>query len=265
MGCGRRRSLDPDDKHGDVTASYYRPDLALVHHLGFGFHADACAPGIIELLEPIRARNGLVVELGCGSGLLTKHLLAAGHRVLATDGSPAMVALAREVVGDGAEVQRLLLPEDPIPAADAIVSVGHVLNYLPDRSALERALVAAAQALCPGGVLALDLCDLEWGKVRRDAPNYGGIGDGWAIVTRFSTPSPDRFVRDITTFVRSDDATWRRDDEHHENILIDTRLVPELLSRHGVEASVEPSFGGEDLPPGLRAIVGRRRSQPPGP
>jgi hypothetical protein len=23
---------------------YYRPDLALVHHLGFGFHADDCAP-----------------------------------------------------------------------------------------------------------------------------------------------------------------------------------------------------------------------------
>jgi SAM-dependent methyltransferase len=243
-----------------VTAPYYRADLALVHHLGFGFHADACAPGIIELLEPIRARNGLVVELGCGSGLLTKHLLAAGHRVLATDGSPAMLALAREVVGDAAEVQQLLLPEDPIPAADAIVSVGHVLSYLPDQSALERALVAAARALSPGGVLALDLCDLEWGTLRRDAPNYGGIDDGWAIITRFSTPSPDRFVRDLTTFIRDDDGTWRRDDEHHENILIDTGLVPELLGRHGIEASVEPSFGGEDLPAGLRVIVGRRRS-----
>ncbi len=243
-----------------MTAPYYRADLALVHHLGFGFHADACAPGIIELLEPIRARNGLVVELGCGSGLLTKHLLAAGHRVLATDGSPAMLALAREVVGDAAEVQQLLLPEDPIPAADAIVSVGHVLSYLPDQSALERALVAAARALSPGGVLALDLCDLEWGTLRRDAPNYGGIDDGWAIITRFSTPSPDRFVRDLTTFIRDDDGTWRRDDEHHENILIDTGLVPELLGRHGIEASVEPSFGGEDLPAGLRVIVGRRRS-----
>jgi SAM-dependent methyltransferase len=245
-----------------VTAPYYRADLALVHHLGFGFHADACAPGIIELLEPVRARDGLVVELGCGSGLLTKHLLAAGHRVLATDGSPAMVTLAREVVGEAAEVQRLTLPEDTIPAADAIVSVGHVLNYLPDRSALERALAAAAQALRPEGVLALDLCDLEWGDERRDAPNYGAIGEGWAIITRFSTPSPDRFVRDITTFVRNDDATWRRDDERHENILIDTQLVPELLRRDGVQASVESSFGGEDLPSGLRAIVGRGRPDP---
>jgi hypothetical protein len=39
-------------------------DLALVHHLGSGFHADLVAPGILSLLEPIRDRDGLVVELG---------------------------------------------------------------------------------------------------------------------------------------------------------------------------------------------------------
>lgn len=47
---------------------YYRHHLALVHHLGYGFHADACAPGILALLEPVRARGGLVLELGCLGG-----------------------------------------------------------------------------------------------------------------------------------------------------------------------------------------------------
>jgi hypothetical protein len=37
---------------------YYSRDLALVHHRGFGFHADACAPGMLRLLEPILAREG---------------------------------------------------------------------------------------------------------------------------------------------------------------------------------------------------------------
>jgi trans-aconitate methyltransferase len=73
---------------------YYRADLALVHHLGFGFHADDCAPGVLELLAPVRERDGLVVELGCGSGLLTRYLVDAGHRVIATDASPAMLDLA---------------------------------------------------------------------------------------------------------------------------------------------------------------------------
>jgi SAM-dependent methyltransferase len=77
---------------------YYRGDLALVHDLGFGFHADRCAPGILALLEPVRQRRGLVLELGCGTGRLTRHLVDAGHRVLATDASPAMLERARRAV-----------------------------------------------------------------------------------------------------------------------------------------------------------------------
>src|SRR5918997_2770853 len=83
---------------------YYRDDLARVHHLGFGFHADACAPGILALLESVRNRGGLVLELGCGSGLLTRHLVDAGHRVLATDASPAMVELTREYASGAEEI-----------------------------------------------------------------------------------------------------------------------------------------------------------------
>ena len=111
---------------------YYRADLALVHHLGFGFHADDCAPGILELLAPVRERDGLVVELGCGSGLLTRFLVDAGHRVVATDASPAMLDLARAYATGAQEIRELVLPDDSIPQADAIVSIGHVLSYLPD-------------------------------------------------------------------------------------------------------------------------------------
>lgn len=237
---------------------YYRRDLALVHHRGFGFHADDCAPGILHLLEPVRERGGLVVELGCGSGLLTRHILDAGHRVVATDASPAMLELARSVAHDAEEIAELVLPDDPIPAADAIVSVGHVLSYLPDEPAIDRALIAVANALRPGGVLAIDLCDLEWGEARKDAPNLGRAEDDWAIVTEFSVPSPDRFVRQMATFVRNDDGSWRRDDERHDNVLIDTERVPTLLAENGVRATIASSFGTERLPVGLRAVIGYR-------
>ena len=241
-----------------ASEPYYRRDLALVHHLGFGFHADATAAGILRLLEPVRERGGLVVELGCGSGLLTQYLVDAGHRVIATDASPAMLDLARETLGEAAEIRMLTLPDDPIPPADAIVGVGHCLNYLPDADAVDRALVAIAEALLPGGVLAIDLCDLEWGEARRDAGNAGWVNDDWALVTRFSTPTPDLFVREMAIFSRNQNGTWRRDDERHDNVLVDTSLVPPLLAKHGVEATVEAAFGSEDLPVGLRAIVGRK-------
>jgi SAM-dependent methyltransferase len=241
-----------------VETPYYRRDLALVHHLGFGFHADACAPGVIDLLRPVRERDGLVVELGCGSGLLTRHLTDAGHRVLATDASPAMLELARETAPDAEDVRLLVLPDDTVPPADAIVSVGHALNYLPDEAAIDRALVAIAGALRPGGVLAIDLCDLEWGAARQEAPGQGRAGEDWAIVTNFSVPAANRFVREMAIFLRNADGSWRRDDERHENVLINTALVPELLAAHGVEARVARSFLAEQLPTGLYAIIGRR-------
>lgn len=239
--------------------SYYREELALVHHLGFGFHADACAPGILALLEPVRERRGLVLELGCGSGLLTRHLVEAGHRVLATDASPAMLDLAREHAAGVEDIRRLVLPDDPIPPADAIVSTGHALNYLPDEAALDRALVAVAQALRTGGVLAIDLCDFQWGVARRNEPPMIRLDDDWVLVTRFSLPASNHYVREMTIFVRDHDGYWRRDDERHDNVLIATSRVPALLAEHGVEATIAPSFGTEELPAGLVAVIGRRR------
>ena len=230
---------------------YYRPDLARAHHLGYGFDADNCAPGILSLLAPVQARGGLVLELGCGSGLLTRHLTDAGHRVIATDASPAMLDLARGYA-PAADIRPLTLPGDPLPAADAVVSVGHVLSYLPDAGA------AIARAVRPGGLFAIDLCDLAYGEQRRGEPPLGRVSDSWAVLAATSLPAPDRFVRDITIFTLGDGGCWRRDDERHENTLINTTQVPGLLAAEGVDVSVGTAFGEERQPPGLVVLIGRR-------
>ena len=72
------------------------------------------------------------------------------------------------------------------------------------------------------------------------------------ILEFLASPSPDRFVREITTFVPTGHGAWRRDLESHENVLIDTARIPDLLGANGVEARVELSFGAEKLPPGAR-------------
>jgi len=235
---------------------YYQHDLALVHALGHGGHADRCAPGILELLASVR--GGLVLELGCGAGALTRHLLAAGHRVIATDGSDAMLELARAVLGGEVDLRRLVLPDDPLPAADAVVSVGHVISYLPDAAAVDRALVRMAEALRPGGVLAIDVCDLELGRVRAGEDPVGRAGPDWAVIAEFSAPAPDRVVRDITTFVPDGAGAWRRGSERHQYVLVDTALMPALLAEHGVAAAVGSAFGAAGLPIGLRAVTGIR-------
>ena len=46
-------------------------------------------------------------------------------------------------------LELLVLPDDPMPAAAAIVSVGHAISYLPDAAAVDRALARMA-AVRPG-------------------------------------------------------------------------------------------------------------------
>ena len=236
--------------------SYYQRDLAFIHDRGYGLHADRCAPGILELLAGIG--DGLVLEFGCGSGALTRHLVAAGLRVVATDASPDMLALARQALGPDADLRRLALPGDSLPAADAIVSVGHAISYLPDAAAVDAALTALAGALRPGGALALDILDLDYGQIREGEPPIARVEEDWAIITEFSAPAPDRFVRDATTFVPDGTGAWRRGHERHENVLVDTSRLPDLLAAHGVRASVGTSFGDAELPPGLRSVTGRK-------
>ena len=71
-------------------------------------------------------------------------------------------------------------------------------------------------------------------------------------------------MRQITTFVPAGDGSWRRDDETHHNVLIDTARVPALLAAERVQVTVSSAFGTEQLPAGLRVLIGRRAAQPTG-
>jgi SAM-dependent methyltransferase len=169
-----------------------------------------------------------------------------------------MLDLARNYIPAAEEIRTLVLPQDPLPLADAVVSVGHVLSYLPDEHSIDQALTAIARALRPGGLFAVDICDLAYGQARYNAPPAARVHEDWAIITRFSLPAPNRFVRQITTFVRGQDSSWSRDDETHHNVLIDTSRVPALLAAEGIQVEVATAFGTEELPTGLRVLIGRR-------
>jgi SAM-dependent methyltransferase len=238
--------------------SLYREGLALAYHRGFADHAQVSVPGILELLDPVRIQQGLVLELGCGSGLLTRELIMDGHRVIATDTSAAMLRLAREYAPGAVEIRQLTLPGDPIPEVDAIVSVGHVLSYLASESAIYDALVSISRALRPGGIFAIDVVDLEYGATRSESRTVGRFGQDWACIIEYATPKRNLFVRRIVTFIANGDGSYRRDDEWHTHVLVDCSRIPGVFAAEGVEVEVASGFGAERLPPGLRVLIGRR-------
>lgn len=93
-----------------------------------------------------------VLDAGCGSGRVTAMLadrLPRGH-VIAVDAAPSMVKLARDTLGDRAEVHQAELTElDLAEPVDAVFS-NAVFHWVRDHDALFAALYAA---LRPGGRL----------------------------------------------------------------------------------------------------------------
>ncbi len=107
---------------------WYGEDLAYIHDVGFGDYALQSAPGILEILDrSVKTREGLVVDLGCGSGLWANELTKARYRVLGIDISEAMIAIARSRTPD-AEFRVGSLFEAELPRCDAVTSIGEVFT-----------------------------------------------------------------------------------------------------------------------------------------
>jgi SAM-dependent methyltransferase len=232
----------------------YQRDLAHVHNQAFGMHPDRLAPTIVELLAPVVERGGTVLEIGCGTGMLTRHLVAAGVEVIASDASPDMLALAREQVPGAVGHEVIALPDDELPEVDAVVGIGHPLNYFTDEAPVHAALTAIAGALRPGGVLAIDL--MVRTPNREAHPPMGRLGADWALISTMEVPQPARSVRHLTTFVRTEDGTYRRADEQHEFIHVAAADALETVRRNGIDASLGQHFGAVELPEGLASLIG---------
>jgi SAM-dependent methyltransferase len=107
------------------------------------------------------ARGGpRVLDLGCGSGLLTERIAAAGVPVLGMDGSRPMLARARQRCARHGPRVRLLardLGALRLPPVHALAVACHdVLNHLPSEAALLRVLASIRRSLAPGGVFVFD-------------------------------------------------------------------------------------------------------------
>ena len=111
-------------------------------------------PAMIDLAGDVDGHR--VLDAGCGSGPLSAALRAKGAIVTGFDGSPAMLELARQRLGDDAALHVADLSR-PLPFADGAfddIVASLVLHYLRDWAT---PLAELRRLLKPGGRLILSV------------------------------------------------------------------------------------------------------------
>jgi SAM-dependent methyltransferase len=240
----------------------YGPDLAFVHHAGFGDFARAASSGLLELLRAEGVSEGLVVDLGCGSGIWARALLGEGYAVLGVDASSSMLALARRNA-PGARWKRGSAYDVELPRCDAVTAIGEVLGYLPPGTTRPpphaRLFRKLYRALRPGGVLAFDL--LVRGRDRPLAYRSWREGKSWSILHEIREHAQHaRLERRIVTF-RRHGATWRRSEELHRVVVAETRAVLRNLRAAGFQARTAQGYGRFPMLERRLAFIARKPSR----
>src|SRR5262245_59853369 len=241
-------------------ADAYRDDLAYIHDAGFGHLATNAAPVLLEALRGRELGGGLVIDLGCGSGILAEEVVAAGYDVLGIDISEGMIALARRRVPEAQFRQASLLTAE-LPPCVAVSAIGECFNYLFDtgntKQALLRLFRRIHRALAPGGVLLFDAAGP--GRVPGAGPtrNYAE-GDGWAVLF---TAEEDRrrnlLTRRITSFRQVGDL-YRRDHEVHRLRLLPKAEVTRQLCEVGFRVRTLAGYGPLRFGPGHAGFLARK-------
>lgn len=125
---------------------------------------------IIEVLKKYGVNNGLVCELGCGTGEVTERLADAGYDMIGIDNSYEMLEVANEKKLDTGHESILYLMQDMrefelFGTVNAIVCVCDSINYLTELSDITHVFRLANNYLESRGIF---VCDFKTRHYFRD-------------------------------------------------------------------------------------------------
>jgi len=142
----------------------------------------------LGVAEEVSAKT--IIDLGCGTGILTLDFARRGYRMIGVDPSPLMLEVAQQKPGaDRVQWVQGDARELGAPGADLAIMSGHVAQFILKDAEWLEVLAGLKGALRPGGHLAFESRDPRarewerWTGRRRTIPDspYGRI-ESWTEV-----------------------------------------------------------------------------------
>lgn len=192
---------------------------------------------LISLLKEHQIQNGLVLDLGCGTGKMTRFLSKAGYDMIGVDNSEEMLQQAMNEEHEGI----LYLCQDMrefelYGTVAAVVGICDSLNYILEEEELLQVFRLVNNYLDPGGVFIFDLNTLyKYRELLGESTICENREEGSFIWENYFDEEAGINEYDLTLFIREASGLYRKYEETHVQRGYDLATVRHLLQQAGME------------------------------
>ena len=227
------------------------------------------------LLKEQGVTEGLLLDLGCGTGTLTRLLAAEGYDMIGVDLSDEMLEIAMDHQREKPDGILYLLQDmrefELYGTVRGIVSICDSMNYLTEYEDLVQVLRLANNYLDPGGVFIFDLNSVyKYSEILGEQTIAENRDEGSFIWENYFDQEEGINEYDLTLFIREEDGRFRKYEETHFQRAYEQKEVEEAIREAGMElVAVYDAFTKEPPKPvfccagawktGLKAGIGFKR------
>ncbi len=209
---------------------------------------------LISLLKSYGVEDGLVLDLGCGTGKMTRLLSDAGYDMIGVDSSEEMLEIAadaeqeetEQAEGGRAAMAHMMPPIlylcqdmrefELYGTVAAVVSVCDSMNYILEEEELLTVFRLVNNYLDPGGVFIFDLNTLyKYRELLGEQTICENREDASFIWENFYDEEEQINEYDLTLFVQEESGLYRKFEETHYQRGYELLTIRRLLEAAGME------------------------------
>lgn len=193
---------------------------------------------VTGLLKEYGVSEGLVLELGCGTGRMTRLLAGQGYDMIGIDVSGEMLGIAMEQNEDGRilYLQQDMREFELYGTVRGIVSICDSMNYLTEYEDLVQVLRLADNYLDPGGVFIFDMnMPYKYRELLGEQTIAENREEGSFIWENYFDEEQGLNEYDLTLFIREEDGRYRKYEETHFQRAYDWETVKRAVGEAGME------------------------------
>ena len=194
---------------------------------------------LIQLLKEYQVEDGLVLDLGCGTGNMTELLAKEGYDMIGVDNSEDMLEIASEKRAESGLNILYLLQDmrefELYGTVKAVVSICDSINYILEEDDLREVFSLVNNYLDPKGMFIFDL-NTEAKFQAMGSEKIAEARDEGSFIWENEYDEEEKINSyDLTLFIREEDDLYRRYQETHFERAWSLDEIKKALTEAGME------------------------------